>query len=267
MDAQNFYSHYFWKSKTEMTTFPITARMALGTLTLILLAQQANAAIALDRTRVVFDGGKSSMSVSISNQNKTLPYLAQSWIEDEKGNKIESPLTALPPLQRVEPGAKGQVKIQATGNLASLPNDRETLYYFNVREIPPKSNKPNTLQLALQTRVKMFYRPASLAVAKGNENEAQKKLTLTRQGEGYVLNNPTPYYVTIVEAAATAKAPTVSGFKPVMADPKGSVALGGSASAFGSHPVLTFVNDFGGRPELNFTCSGSTCTVSSVKAG
>lgn len=250
-----------------MTMFHKTCRMTLGTLALIIFTQQADAAIALDRTRVVFDGGKSSMSVSISNQNKSLPYLAQSWIEDSKGNKIESPLTPLPPLQRVEPGAKGQIKIQATGNLSALPNDRETLYYFNVREIPPKSNKPNTLQLALQTRVKMFYRPASLALARGDDNEPQKKLTLTRQGEGYVLNNPTPYYVTIIEAAATEKAETVSGFKPVMVEPKGSISLGANASALGSHPVLTFVNDFGGRPQLNFTCAGSTCTVSSVKAG
>ncbi|NDO83186.1 molecular chaperone [Citrobacter sp. NCU1] len=243
------------------------AKTSLSFITLIMLAQQAHAAIALDRTRVVFEGDKSSMSVSITNQNKSLPYLAQSWVEDSNGNKIESPLTALPPLQRVEPGAKGQVKIQATGNLASLPQDRESLFYFNVREIPPKSDKPNTLQLALQTRVKMFYRPAVLTLSRGDENEAQKKLTLTRQGDGYVLNNPTPYYVTIVGAAASAKGNDVSGFKPMMIAPKGNLTLGGSASALGAHPVLTFVNDFGGRPLLTFNCSGSSCTVANVKAG
>lgn len=81
---------------------------------------------------------------------------------------------ALPPLQRVEPGAKGQVKIQTTGSLAGLPQDRESLFYFNVREIPPKSSKPNTLQLALQTRVKMFYRPETLEIKQGDDNEAQK---------------------------------------------------------------------------------------------
>lgn len=239
----------------------------VGIIALTLIAQQAHAAIALDRTRVVFDGSKSSMTVSISNQNKSLPYLAQSWVEDEKNNKIESPLTALPPLQRVEPGAKGQIKIQATGNLAALPQDRESLFYFNVREIPPKSSKPNTLQLALQTRVKMFYRPSALAVERGNDNEAQKKLTLTHQGDGYVLNNPTPYYVTIVQASSAEKGANVAGFKPLMVAPKGNIALGGSASALGSHPVLTFVNDFGGRPQLIFNCAGSNCTVGSVKAG
>lgn len=71
-----------------------------------LMAQQASAAIALDRTRVIFDGKAKSASLSISNQNTELPYLAQTWIEDQQGNKINSPLTALPPLQRVEPGKK-----------------------------------------------------------------------------------------------------------------------------------------------------------------
>jgi P pilus assembly chaperone PapD len=242
-------------------------KSTLGLIALTLLAQQANAAIALDRTRVVFDGAKSSMSLSITNQNKALPYLAQSWVEDAKGQKVESPLMALPPLQRVEPGTKGQIKLQATGNQASLPQDRESLFYFNVREIPPKSGKPNTLQLALQTRVKMFYRPTAIAIARGADNEAQKKLTLTRQGDGFVLNNPTPYYVTIVAASASEKGADVSGFKPLMVDPKGTIPLGGSASALGEHPVLTFVNDFGGRPKLMFNCAGSTCTVNSVKAG
>ncbi|VTR37056.1 Chaperone protein papD precursor [Serratia fonticola] len=74
--------------------------LLLGTL----VAQQAQAAIALDRTRVIFDGSQKSVSLNVSNQNKQLPYLAQGWIEDEQGNKIQSPLTVLPPVQRIEPG-------------------------------------------------------------------------------------------------------------------------------------------------------------------
>ncbi|MDP4360542.1 fimbria/pilus periplasmic chaperone, partial [Escherichia coli] len=89
-------------------------------------------------------------------------YLAQGWIENAQGEKITEPFTVLPPVQRVEPGAKSQVKIQALPSVASLPQDRESVYYFNLREIPPKSDKPNTLQLALQTRIKLFYRPKAI---------------------------------------------------------------------------------------------------------
>lgn len=225
-----------------------------------LAAQQAQAAIALDRTRVIFDGNQKSVSLSVTNQNKQLPYLAQGWIEDEQGNKIQSPMTVLPPVQRIEPGKPSQVKIQALPAAKLLKQDRETVYYFNLREIPPKSNKPNTLQIALQTRIKLFYRPAAIAMEK-NAPPPQEQLTLTKQGNSYMVNNPTPYYVTIVDAATKKGVEGVKGFEPVMVPPKDKLPLTVNASVLGNNPVLTYVNDYGGRPQLSFSCSGSACSV------
>jgi len=230
-------------------------------------AQYAHAAIALDRNRIIFDASQTSLSLSISNQNKNLPYLAQAWVEDDKGNKIEHPITALPPLQRVEPGAKSQVRLQVTGGATPLPTDRETLFYFNLREIPPKSKTPNTLQIALQTRVKLFYRPASLVLASDNATVPQKQVTLTQQGGKFRLDNPTGYYVTITQAATSEKSTPLPGFKAAMAAPKSSVMLSSGPAELGNHPVLTFINDYGGRPKLLFTCSGSHCNVTGMKVG
>ncbi|CAI0998463.1 Chaperone protein papD precursor [Serratia marcescens] len=231
-----------------------------GGLAGLLVAQQASAAIALDRTRVIFNGGDKSVSMSISNENKQLPYLAQGWIEDADGKKISSPLTVLPPVQRLEPGAKSQVKVQGLPAANTLPQDRETLFYFNLREIPPKSDKPNTLQLALQTRIKLFYRPKAIAVT-NPESVApwQEKLTLTKQGDGYQVNNPTPYYVTLVDASSKKGGASAPGFEPLMVPPKGSASLKVAASALGNAPVLTYVNDYGGRPQLTFSCNGASC--------
>ncbi|HID8534055.1 fimbria/pilus periplasmic chaperone [Serratia marcescens] len=231
-----------------------------GGLAGLLVAQQASAAIALDRTRVIFNGGDKSVSMSISNENKQLPYLAQGWVEDADGKKISSPLTVLPPVQRLEPGAKSQVKVQGLPAANTLPQDRETLFYFNLREIPPKSDKPNTLQLALQTRIKLFYRPKAIAVT-NPESVApwQEKLTLTKQGDGYQVNNPTPYYVTLVDASSKKGGASAPGFEPLMVPPKGSAPLKVAASALGSAPVLTYVNDYGGRPQLTFSCNGASC--------
>nr|WP_181375188.1 fimbria/pilus periplasmic chaperone [Pectobacterium carotovorum] len=230
----------------------------------VFVAQQAHAAIALDRTRIIFDGGQQSVSLNVSNQNKQLPYLAQGWIEDEQGNKIQSPLTVLPPVQRIEPGKPSQVKIQALPVVKALPQDRETIYYFNLREIPPKSTKPNTLQIALQTRIKLFYRPTGIAMDK-NASPPQEQLTLTKQGDKYVVNNPTPYYVTLVDASNKKDGPGIKSFEPMMVPPKGNMPLTVSAAAVGNSPVLTYVNDYGGRPLLSFSCNGSTCTVISAK--
>ncbi|MGP2738905.1 MULTISPECIES: fimbria/pilus periplasmic chaperone [Serratia] len=224
------------------------------------LAPAANAAIALDRTRVIFDGSVQSVSLSVSNQNKQLPYLAQGWLEDEQGNKIQSPLTVLPPVQRIEPGKPSQVKVQALPAAKMLPQDRETLYYFNLREIPPKSNKPNSLQIALQTRIKLFYRPAAIAPER-NAAPWQEQLTLTKQGDKYIVNNPTPYYVTIVDAATRKGVEGAKGFEPFMVPPKGNTPLTVSAGSVGGSPVLTYINDYGGRPQLTFSCSGSACAV------
>lgn len=235
-------------------TLPLFALMAALSVT------QADAAIALDRTRVIIDGGAKSVSLSISNQNQQLPYLAQAWIEDEQGKKITSPLTVLPPLQRVEPGKKSQIKLQTLPAIDALPQDRESLYYFNLREIPPKSDKANTLQIALQTRIKLFYRPAALRIRQ-NSAPVQDQLTLTRSGDRYTVNNPTGYYITLIDGAASKQGKSLENFKPLMLAPKSSGELNVPAVQLGNSPVLTYVDDFGGRPSLSFHCSGNSCQV------
>lgn len=234
---------------------------------LVLVTTQSLAAIALDRTRVVFPGGEDSISMTIANENQQLPYLAQGWIENERGEKITSPFIVLPPVQRVEPGSKTMVKIQGTAGVNTLPQDRESLFYFNLREIPPRSTKANVLQLALQTKIKMFYRPAAL-LSKNGAAPWQESLTLNRSGDSYTVHNPTPYYVTINDARATST--SVAGkkkFRAVMVPPNGDAPLGVSAGSLGNAPVLEYINDFGGRPALIFICSSGTCKVASNKKG
>ena len=230
---------------------------------------QAQAAIALDRTRVVYPGNEKSVSLTVRNQNTELPYLAQGWLENEEGVKLDkqSPFTVLPPVQRVEPDSQTQVKIQALPGASQLPQDRESLFYFNLREIPPQSDKPNVLQIALQTRIKMFYRPAELAAeaAKQQAIPFQEKITLEKTGDSYTVKNPTPYYVTLVGASAKKGGDVVAGFDPLMVPPLGSAKLGGSAAALGSAPVLVYVNDYGGQPALTFQCSANSCKVDESK--
>ena len=67
----------------------------LLTATGLSVSQSAHAALALDRTRVVLNGGEKSVSLGVANQNRELPFLAQAWIEDAQGKKITDPLTHL----------------------------------------------------------------------------------------------------------------------------------------------------------------------------
>ncbi|MGC5701958.1 fimbria/pilus periplasmic chaperone [Pseudomonas sp. NFXW11] len=225
----------------------------------------AHGAIALDRTRIVFNGGEKSVSVSISNQNPQLPYLAQAWLENEDEQKINGPLAVLPPIQRLEAGGRSQVKIQGLAQLNQLPQDRESLFYFNLREIPPRSDKANSLQIALQTRIKLFYRPAAIVSgAAQNQTPWQERVTLSHEGERYVAHNPTAYYVTLIDARVRVGGPSVEGFQPLMLAPGGRQALSVSARSLGAAPVLTYVNDFGGRPQLEFRCKAGQCVARPV---
>lgn len=246
--------------------YKLLSSVILGFLVGGLLIEEASAAIALDRTRVVFDSGNKSMSLNINNKNKELPYLAQGWIEDANGNKIESPLIVLPPLQRIEPSAKSQVKIQSLPAANLLAQDKETLFYFNLREIPPRSDKANTLQIALQTRIKMFYRPHALVKGYAEMVSIFKDgISLTRENGKYRVNNNTPYYFTV--AAAIVNKKDLDEVKPVMISPKSSAVLPVSAEKMGSKPEISFINDYGGRPALTFNCNGQTCRVDQYVEG
>lgn len=228
----------------------------------LLAGQQAVAAITLDRTRVIFPGGEKSITLNIRNENTQLPFLAQAWLEDSNGTKITSPLVVVPPLQRVEPGTTTQLGIKALAAANALPQDRESLFYFNLREIPPKSKEANTLQLALQTRVKFFYRPKSIQQTRTQMTTPwQDQLTMARQGESYIVNNPTPYYISIVSAGHAANGGKNTEFKPVMVAPKGQAPLGISAASLGSAPQVVYINDYGGSKVLTFSCGGSQCKV------
>ncbi len=244
------------------SVLPYSSIWLLGSILSIIGVSPVQAAIALDRTRAIITENDKSISLNISNENKQLPYLAQGWIENEKGEKISEPFTVLPPVQRLEPSAKSQVKIQSLPGTAVLPQDRESVFYFNLREIPPKSDKPNTLQLALQTRIKLFYHPKTIIPTREQMNTPwQEKLTLTRKDNQYTVTNPTPYYVTIVDAAPSTEGKTVDGFEPIMIAPKSSQTMSGAADALGNKPVLTYINDYGGRPVLSFQCQSQSCYV------
>ncbi len=158
---------------------------------LALVMTPLHASVSLDRTRVIYPGDVNSISLRISNNNSRLPYLAQAWLEDAEGNKLKDTFTVLPPIQRLEPSAQSIVKVQALPSAALLPQDKESLFYFNLREVPPRPDNPNVLQLALQTRIKFFYRPAGLVVD-SSSTPWQAKMTLQQVGGKYQLTNPTP---------------------------------------------------------------------------
>lgn len=229
-------------------------------------ATVAEAALTVDRSRLIFNEGDKSISVNVTNRNERDPYLAQGWMEDEREKKITGPLMVLPPVQRVEAGGKTLVRLQALPEISTLPTDRESVFYFNLREIPPKSDKPNVLTLAMQTRLKVFYRPKTLKVdPMADVVPGIETLTLNREGNRYVVNNPTPYHFTFVEVRSSLNGKGIAEFEPDMVAPKSTLTLKVDAGKVGNTPVLMLVNDYGSQRLLPFSCSGNTCRAGKVE--
>ncbi|ENR5390342.1 fimbrial biogenesis chaperone [Providencia rettgeri] len=230
-----------------------------GLLVMMVGVGQSYAGISLDRTRLIITGDENSASANLSNTSSSIPFLAQSWVEDANGKKITSPLVVLPPLQRINGGQKGVARVSKTAEIDKLPQDRESLFYFNVREVPPKPDKPNVLQLAMQSRIKLFYRPTAI-IPESKSAVWQDQVIFYKQGNNWRAENPTPYFVTIISLNNKPVAEggkKLTDFPGVMIAPKSHLDI--KVNSSGESFTMMYVNDYGGHPELKYSCSGNTC--------
>nr|WP_244108422.1 molecular chaperone [Burkholderia anthina] len=221
-----------------------------------LVAGVAHAAIVPDRTRVIFNEGEQAAIVTISNQSTTYPYLVQSWLEDAKGNKITSPLMVVPPLQRIEANERNVLRIAKLPG-ADLPADRESVFYLNIREVPPKTDTPNALQIALHTQMKLFYRPKAVQPARDEDWTLPMTLRVDAAAHKLVFDNPTPYHVTVVDVSAGAQKTPVP-MDPVMVSPMSTADVPFKA-AMPSTLFVTHIDDFGGQVAVEYACDAGAC--------
>jgi len=235
-------------------------KMILRCVAVLMLAgacYPAVAAVNLDRTRIIYNASDKSVSVMLENQSKELPYLAQVWLENAQGEKITSPLVALPPMQRIDAGQKSQIRILQLPETAGLPKDRESLFYFNVREVPPKSDMANVMQVAIQSRVKLFFRPAELR--KLLKADWQEQLQVSRLSNGLKLTNPTPFYITVGYLGKDNKG-NASGFDSVMLAPFVTESLTGSQYVSDRYS-LGYMDDYGGLQVNQYHCPSVQCQL------
>ncbi|MGR5187046.1 fimbrial chaperone [Photobacterium damselae] len=150
----------------------------------------AQAAFILNGTRYIYDEGQKNMSVEINNESKEL-YGGQVWITNK--NTQEVSFVPLPSFFKVE-GKKMQL-VRIMNVNPNLPKTRESLFWLNVQEIPPvNKNVKNAMVIAINTQVKLLYRPTS--IQKGRMN-AESKVEINKRNGISFIKNPTPYYFAI----------------------------------------------------------------------
>ncbi|EOI5730375.1 molecular chaperone [Cronobacter malonaticus] len=169
------------------------------------------ASMTISGTRIIFPGNEKDVSVRTNNKGGQ-PALVQVWVDDGKTdsniNTVKIPFVVTPPVYRVEPGRGQSVRLVYNG--MALPQDRESVYWFNMLEIPPAPDdniKRNRLELAFRTRIKIFYRPQTLT---GNSEASVDKLrwkmiTDSDKGVGIEVTNTTPYFFSFDTAKLNTK--------------------------------------------------------------
>lgn len=153
----------------QTTRTPYSVSFMATVLLLLLFACHstiANAAVALGATRVIYPANQKQVLLPVTNNDPASVYLIQSWIENA-GDQKDTQFVITPPLFSMQGKKENTLRIiNATNH--QLPGDRESLFWVNVKAIPAmeKDQKnENTLQLAIISRIKMFYRPTHLAMA------------------------------------------------------------------------------------------------------
>ena len=163
----------------------------------------AHAGIVIYGTRIIYPAEKNEVLVQLMNQGER-SSLVQSWIDDGDmtlpPEKINVPFLLTPPVAKVAANSGQQLKIKKMPNM--LPNNKESLFYLNVLDIPP--NNPanagkNVLKFAMQNRIKLFYRPKGIASV---NKSTFSKLSLKRTGSSYSINNDAANWVTVTEVKA-----------------------------------------------------------------
>lgn len=163
----------------------------------------AHAAIVITGTRVIYPSDEKVVTVQVKNEGST-PAMMQTWLDDGNADitpdQSEVPFVLTPPVSRVDANTGQSIQISYIG--AQLPQDRESVFWLNVLDIPakPKADQQeqvqqnSLLQIAIRSRIKLFYRPVQLS---GKAVEAPSQLQWKQSGNVIDVHNPTAYFVNI----------------------------------------------------------------------
>lgn len=212
-------------------------KLLFSLLLIICCIHPAWAGITLSATRVIYDEKAKEASITISTSGENRPYLVQSWLENSERNNEPAPFVVTPPLFKLMANTTWQIRMTKISE--SLPRDRESLYWLNIKAVPATdSTVRNRMLIATKSVLKLIWRPATLNAA--GAIDAVKQVTAAGNGQTITLHNPTPYVINIGAMRVNGK----------------SVDLPGYIAPFSSHTIphiqphgrieLQAINDYGG---------------------
>lgn len=197
--------------------------MLLATQTLV-----SHANVIINSTRVIYPQNQHEVSVQLTNDSHQ-PSLIQAWIDngdpDATFNQISVPFILTPPIVRIEPQSGQTLWLTWTGG--SLPQDRESVFWLNILDIPPKksdSTDSNILQMAIRSRIKIFFRPPSLDEigATGAFQSLRWQRSSASPATILTIYNPSGYFINIASITIDHHGKKIISLNGEMIAPRGS---------------------------------------------
>lgn len=154
-------------------------------------------------TRVIINEDDKEKSFVVQNLSDKKPSLIQAWISDfaDTGMSINDnvPFLITPPIAKINKNKSKTLRVISVSELKDkLPKDRESVFWINVLDVPPKDSEPkvNEINLAFRTRIKLFYRPSALR-SSTIEAAENLKVDIQKNKTGYSikLTNSHPYHI------------------------------------------------------------------------
>ncbi|VXC67912.1 Fimbrial chaperone protein [Enterobacterales bacterium 8AC] len=231
--------------------------IALGALSafFMLFSAPLTASVVMLNTRIIYPADAQSQTVQLTN-NDNIPYVMQMWSDTNNPtstpDNADGPFVVVPALFRVEPKTGQSVRLVFTGK--DLPQDRESVFYLNSVQIPPKNTAnraENQMLVVLRNRLKIFYRPKNI-VGSPDKVAEQLRFSLKQQAGQWVLNvnNESGYHASVIKAAAVVGNKEVP-FKAEMIAPKTQASWklekNAQSPADAQKIKFTLINDYGGH--------------------
>lgn len=176
-------------------------RFVIFIIILLPLVSPAKAGIVVERSRVIIPTSSFSNSLKIMNSN-SYPVICKVWVE--KGHSAEnedSLIVVKKPFFKMDANEKTTVTLMNLDMDKELALDRESLYWLNIEEIPPKDkdylHNDILVSLVMHTQLKVFVRPDKLSITPSSAYRTQSFELLENNGKSSLkINNDSPYYIT-----------------------------------------------------------------------
>lgn len=193
-------------------------------LTLMFIPFITFSSVVMTGTRIIYNESNKEKTVQFSNTGQT-PYVVDISINDNKNTDTDTDINkekndifiAIPQIFKIEPHAGQIIKLIKLAD--NLPNDKESVLYFNFSQIPAtteEQSSQNQLALLFNSQVKIFYRPKSIE----NKENTLNDLFVSKEINRLKINNDSPFHIVIKEANLISEKNKFIVAKSVMLSPK-----------------------------------------------